>query len=468
MSDDVALMSAHELVRRFREGSLSPVEATRAALARIARLNPTLNAFCLIDEEAALAEARKSEERWRIGAPKGRLDGVPTSIKDIMLTKGWPTLRGSKTVSPDQAWEEDAPAVARLREHGAIFVGKTTTPEFGWKGVTDSPLTGITRNPWNPERTPGGSSGGAAVAVACGMGALATGTDGGGSIRIPAGFTGIVGFKPSYGRVPAYPASPFVSVAHVGPMTRTVTDAAIMLSVMAEPDARDWYALPADGAHTAADYTHGLERGVKGLKIAFSPSLGGAPVDPEIARLVGEAAQRMADLGAHVEAADPPLAGCAEVFRVHWFAAAAMLLRDFSDAQRAVMDPGLIEVATAGARYTLFDYLTAMKQRESIGTAMNLFMEDYDLLLTPTLPLPAFAAGRERPEGDEHARWVDWTPFSYPFNLTRHPAASVPCGLTTAGLPAGLQIVGRPYADGPVLRAARAYEAAHPFALPQV
>lgn len=468
MSDDVALLSAHDLVRRFREGSLSPVEATRAALDRVARLNPTLNAFRLVDEDAALTQARKSEERWQIGTPKGRLDGVPTSIKDIMLTKGWPTLRGSKAVSPDQPWEEDAPSVARLREHGAVLIGKTTTPEFGWKGVTDSPLTGITRNPWNPERTTGGSSGGAAAAVACGMGALAVGTDGGGSIRIPAGFTGIFGLKPTFGRVPAYPASPFVSVAHVGPMTRTVTDAAIMLSVMAEPDARDWYALPADGAHTAADYTHGLERGVKGLKIAFSPSLGGTPVDPEIARLVAAAARQMAALGAHVEEVDPPLTGSAEVFRVHWFAAAAMLLRTFTDAQKALIDPGLVEVAEAGSAYTLFDYLSAMKQRESIGTAMNLFMEDYDLLLTPTLPLPAFAAGREQPEGNDHARWVDWTPFSYPFNLTRQPAASIPCGLTADGLPAGLQIVGRLYADGLVLRAARAYETARPFALPQV
>ncbi|MDH3596510.1 MAG: amidase family protein, partial [Rhodospirillales bacterium] len=247
MTNDPALLTATELLTRFRAGSLSPVEVTEAALARIEAHDTALNAFCLVDAEQALAEARRSEERWRIGAPKGRLDGVPASIKDLLLTKGWPTLRGSKALDPDQPWDEDAPAVARLREHGAVLLGKTTTPEFGWKGVTDSPLTGVTRNPWDPSRTPGGSSGGAAAAVATGMGALAIGTDGGGSIRIPAGFTGIFGLKPSFGRVPAYPLSPFGTVAHLGPMTRSVADAALMLTVLAEPDPRDWYALPVDG-----------------------------------------------------------------------------------------------------------------------------------------------------------------------------------------------------------------------------
>ncbi|MCH8926013.1 MAG: hypothetical protein IH924_07745, partial [Proteobacteria bacterium] len=216
MTDDIARLSAGELIAGYRDGSLSPVEATRAALARIEKHDPALNAFRLVDAESALEEARKSEERWRIKAPRGRVDGVPTSIKDLLLTKGWSTPRGSKTVDQDQPWEEDAPCVARLREHGAVLLGKTTTPEFGWKGLTDSPLTGITRNPWNPERTPGGSSGGAAVAVATGMGALAIGTDGGGSIRIPAGFTGVFGFKASGGQVPAYPPSPFGTLAHVG------------------------------------------------------------------------------------------------------------------------------------------------------------------------------------------------------------------------------------------------------------
>ncbi len=466
MSDDIALLPASDLIAKYRDGSLSPIEATRATLARIEAHNDTLNAFNLIDEEGALAQARESEERWRIGAPRGRVDGVPTAIKDLILTKGWPTRRGSHAIDPDQPWEEDAPCVARLREHGAVLIGKTTTPEFGWKGVTDSPLTGITRNPWNPDKTPGGSSGGAAAAVACGMSALAIGTDGGGSIRIPAAFTGIFGFKPSFGRVPAYPASAFGTLSHVGPMTRTVTDAAIMMSVIAEPDVRDWYALPPADGGKSADYTQNLDRGIEGKRIAYSPTLGGHKVEPEIAALAAAAAQRFTELGAQVEEVDPGLPDCAEPFRYHWYAGAAMLLSAFTKEQKARMDPGLCDVAEQGAKFTLFDYFAAVKQREAIGLAMNRFHETYDLLLTPALPLAAFEAGLERPQDYGDGRWVDWTPFSYPFNLTRQPAASVPCGLTSKGLPAGLQIVGPLYQDARVLQAARAYETLQPFQMP--
>ncbi|MDJ0611879.1 MAG: amidase [Kiloniellales bacterium] len=464
MTDDLALLPATALIKGYREGTLSPVEATQAALDRIEKHNGTLNAFNLVDAEGALAEARRSEERWRVSAPRGRLDGVPVSIKDILLTEGWPTLRGSKTIDPDQVWDEDAPAVARLRENGAVILGKTTTPEFGWKGVTDSPLTGVTRNPWNPELTPGGSSGGASAAVAAGMGPLAVGTDGGGSIRIPAGFTGIFGIKPSFGRVPAYPASPFSTVAHVGPMTRTVGDGALMLTVLAEPDARDWYALPYDGT----DFSNGLEDGIEGLTVAFSPTLGGHRVDPEVADLVLAAVRRFETLGAKVEEAEPELPDCGEIFRPHWFAGAAKLLSGFTEEQKALMDPGLVEIAKQGAAFSLMDYLTAMKQREDLGIALRRFHETYDLLLTPSLPITAFAAGLEEPPSDTEGRWVDWTPFTYPFNLSRQPAASVPCGLTRSGLPAGLQIVGPLYGEALVLRAARAYETDQPFVMPSL
>ena len=250
MNEDITLVPASELLELYRGKALSPVDVTRACLDRIADLDSKLNAYCLVDEESALAAARDSETRWQRGQPAGLVDGIPTAIKDLILTRGWPTLRGSRTVARDQNWDQDAPCVARLREHGAVLIGKTTTPEFGWKGVTDSPLTGITRNPWDPDMTPGGSSGGSAVAVATGMAALSIGTDGGGSIRIPCGFTGLFGIKATFGRVPAWPLSPFGTVSHVGPMTRAVTDSALMLSVISEPDYRDWYALPAD----AQDY----------------------------------------------------------------------------------------------------------------------------------------------------------------------------------------------------------------------
>jgi aspartyl-tRNA(Asn)/glutamyl-tRNA(Gln) amidotransferase subunit A len=462
MTDDLALLTATALVEGYREGSLSPVAATEAALARIDAHNPGLNAFNLVDREGALAAAAESEKRWGLGVPRGRLDGVPTSVKDIVLAAGWPTLRGSLAVDPDQDWSEDSPAVARLREHGAVLLGRTTTPEFGWKGVTDSPLTGITRNPWDLSKTPGGSSGGAAAAVATGMGALAIGTDGGGSIRIPAGFTGIVGHKATFGRVPAYPPSPFGSLSHVGPMTRSVADAALMLTVLAEGDPRDGLALRPDGT----DYTSGLDHGVEGLRIAFSPTLGGFRVEPAVAGLVAAAARRFADLGATVEEADPDIPDCGPIFMTHWFAAAADLLGSLSEAQRAKLDPGLLEVAAIGAEYGLLDYLSAARQRMAVASTMGCFHQDYDLLLTPTLPLTAFEAGRDFPFDGDGKAWVGWTPFTYPFNLTGQPAISVPCGLAPDGLPVGLQIVGARYADSLVLRAAYAFEQAQPFVLP--
>ncbi len=463
MSQDLALMSAVDLLDQYRAKKLSPVEAAKAALQRIGRLNPRFNAFCLVDEAAALASAAASEARWMKGQPIGLVDGVPATVKDLLIAKGWPTLRGSKAVDPKQAWDEDAPCVARLREEGAVLLGKTTTPEFGWKGVTDSPLTGITRNPWDETKTPGGSSGGAAVAAACGMGALHLGTDGGGSIRIPAGFTGIFGLKQSFGRVPASPLSPFGTLAHIGPMTRTVADAALMLNVITKPDLRDWYAIPYD----AKNYLDGLEAGVRGWKIAFSPTMGGHPVDPEIAKLVAAAAEVFRELGATVEEVEPEIgANVGLTFVNHWFPGAANALRSYTPAQQAVMDPGLCEVAGAGATLPLMDYLASVKEREQLGVRMNQFHKKWDLLLTPTLPLPAFAAGVECPVMADGSRWTDWTPFSYPFNLTRQPAATVPCGLTSAGLPAGLQIVGPSFGDAAVLQAARAFEKLRPFRMP--
>ena len=463
MNTDLALLSAAELRHLYRNRQLSPVETTRAVLERIERLDSQVNAFCLVDGERALAAARASEARWHRGEPCGMVDGVPATIKDVVLTRDWPTLRGSLAIDRDQPWEEDAPATARLREQGAVLIGKTTTPEFGWKAVTDCALTGITRNPWDTSKTPGGSSGGAAVAAALGMGVLHVGTDGGGSIRIPAGFTGVFGLKPSFGRVPAYPASPFGTVAHVGPLTRTVSDAATMLNVLALPDSRDWFALPYD----SRDHRIGLEDGVRGLRIAFSPTLGFADVEPEIADLVAGAAGAFVELGASVEQVNAVMDDPIDVFAPHWYAGAASLLRTFTAARRAQMDPGLQEIAAAGAEITLMDYLTAVRRRAELGAAMRSFHETYDLLLTPTLPLAAFPAGQERADPARQSRWFCWAPFSNPFNLTQQPAASVPCGRTAAGLPVGLQIVGPMYADAVVLRAARAFETARPWPLPE-
>jgi aspartyl-tRNA(Asn)/glutamyl-tRNA(Gln) amidotransferase subunit A len=452
-------LTATELLEGYRNHTLSPVEVVQAVMRRIEAFNPRFNAFNLVSDRL-LEEAKASEARWAAGQPRGLLDGVPVSIKDLVLTRGWPTLRGSKTLDPRGPWNDDAPATARLREHGALLIGKTTTPEFGWKGVTDSPLTGITRNPWNPDRTPGGSSGGAVAAVAAGMGPLAVGTDGGGSIRIPCSFTGLFGIKPSFGRVPAWPLSPFGTVAHVGPITRDVADAALMLTVLSQPDARDWHSLP----YEPRDYRAGLHAGVQDLRIAYSSNLGYAKVDPEVADLVSRAVRVFADLGARVEEKDPGFENPEGIFRTHWFSGAAALLRTVT--QKDLVDPGLLEVASQGEKVTAAELLEAQMKRGALGAHMNLFHRDNDLLVTPTLAVPAFVVGRESPEGNQ--RWTDWTPFTYPFNLTGQPAASIPCGLTRAGLPVGLHIVGPRFADALVLRAARAFESVRPIALPKL
>lgn len=459
MTDELAWLSAADLLALYRRKRVSPVEATRAVLRQIDALNPTLNAFCFVAREEALSQAQQSEARWMRGEPVGQLDGVPVSIKDLLLTRGWPTLRGSKTIDPAGPWTDDAPPVARLRENGAVLLGKTTTPEFGWKGVTDSPLTGITRNPWNSAKTPGGSSGGGAAAVAGGMGPLTIGTDGGGSIRIPCAFSGIFGLKPSFGRVPAWPLSPFGTVAHLGPMTRTVRDAALFLNVLTEPDARDWLALPYD----ASDYRIGLDDGVRHWRIAFSPNLGYANVDPEVTDIVARAATRFTELGAVVEEATPALRGSDDVFRVHWFSGAASALRHFTPAQKEMMDPGLVQVAEEGASITMLELLDATQRRGALGIEANRFHQAYDLLLTPAVPLTAFDVGKNVADVMKEKQWTDWTPFSYPFNLTQQPAASIPCGVTSDGLPVGLQIVGPRHADARVLRAARAFESLQPI-----
>jgi aspartyl-tRNA(Asn)/glutamyl-tRNA(Gln) amidotransferase subunit A len=452
--------TATELLDAYRAGSLSPVEATEDSLARIADHDGGVNAFCLVDAEAALTQARASEERWRRGEPCGPLDGVPTAIKDIFLTRGWPTLRGSRLVDPGQDWAEDAPSTARLREAGAVLVGKTTTPEFAWKGVTDSALTGVTRNPWDPALTAGGSSGGAGAAVAAGMCPLATGTDGGGSVRIPGSFCGVFALKPTYGRIPLFPPSPFGTLSHAGPMTWTVRDAALMTDVMSRPDSRDWSQLPPP----ERSFLDGLEDGVAGLRIAFSPALGYVDVDPEVAAAVRSAVGVFAELGARVEEVDPGFDDPLEAFDVLWYAGLAKVLEGYPAERRTEVEPAVVEVAALGEGYSATDYLEAVAQRMALGVRMGAFHETYDLLLTPTTPIAAFEAGREVPPGWPHERWQTWTPFTYPFNLTQQPAATVPCGFTSAGLPVGLQVVGPRHADARVLRACRAFEQARPWA----
>lgn len=460
---DLADCTAFELLDLYRTRQASPLEATRAVLARIERWNPILRAFSFVAAEEALESARGSEERWGRGEPCGALDGVPASIKDLILTRGMPTLRGSRTVDPNQAWDVDAPAAARLREAGAVFLGKTTTPEFGCKGETNSPLTGISRNPWNPQKTPGGSSGGTAAAVAAGMGPVSVGTDGAGSVRIPAAFCGNVGFKPSFGRVPAYPLSYFGTVSHLGPHTSSVRDSALMMNVLSRPDARDWTSLPPDGR----DYLAGLEDGIRGLRIAWSPRLGYARhVDPEIALACERAAHRLSDLGAMVEAVDPGMEDPLEITCGLWFVGAWTLWNTLTPAQQTLTDPDFAAEARLGSAIGVLDVQQLNLRRGALGAHLRQFMERFDLLVTPTVAVPAFDA-RPPGQGDmAPASLLGWTPFSYPFNLTQQPACTIPCGLTASGLPIGLQLVGPMFGDALVLRAARAFESVQPLPRP--
>ncbi len=457
-SDDIAYASAVSLLDLYRRRELSPVEATRLILDRLDALQPKINAFCVVDREGGLAAARASEARWLRGEAVGRLDGVPVTIKDLILMRGFPTLRGSRLVERDQDWSEDAPATARLREAGAVIIGKTTTPEFGWKALGDSPLTGITRNPWDLSRTPGGSSAGAAAACAAGIGPLHVGSDGAGSIRIPSAFAGVFGVKPSFGRVPAYPLSPMGLLAHIGPIARSVTDAALMLTVLSGADHRDPYALPPEDQ----DYLAGLEEGARGWRIAYSPTLGYAKVDAEIAASAAEGARHFEALGAIVEQVDAIFASPRDALFTLWAAGTAKLLAGFPADRRDVIDPGLVVTAEEGEQISAVDYLGADLVRNTLARQMAEFHRIYDLLLTPMMPVPALPVGQDLNDPATERHWIDWSPFSYPFNLTRQPAASIPCGLTRGGLPIGLQIVGPLYADDRVLRAARAFEMTQP------
>jgi aspartyl-tRNA(Asn)/glutamyl-tRNA(Gln) amidotransferase subunit A len=463
--DEVCYLAATELVRRYKKRTLSPVEVTEAVLRRIERLDPHVNAFTLLDRESALKSAQESERRWANGEPLGLVDGVPTAIKDLILTKGWPTLRGSLSAVKDQVWAEDSPATARLREHGAVLFGKTTTAEFGWKGLADCPASGITRNPWNLAHTPGGSSGGSAAGAALGLCQLHVATDGGGSGRMPAAHSGAFGFKQTFGRVSVYPYSQNGTLFNVTPLTRSVGDAALLLDVIARPDPRDWNALPASNVSWSA----GLDDGVAGLRVAFSPALGYADVDPEISRVVADAVKVFSDLGCIVDQVDPGIEDPFPIFRTFWAAGAAKLLGSLGS-RRELTELGLQDVADEGAKLDAVSYVTAMEKREALGRHFIKFHQDWDLLVTPmTAEPPSQIVESSVGLGVRTARpsFSYLSPLAYPFNLTQQPAATIPCGLTSTGLPVGLQIVAAKFGDAKVLRAARAFEKARPFGRPK-
>lgn len=444
-------LTALQMVAAYAAGELSPVDVTVAALSVIAERDGDINAFCLVDEEAALAQARKSEARWQGSYTKGPLDGVPVAIKDVFRTQGWPTLRGSRIINAAGPWHDDSPAVGKIRNNGMVILGKTTTPELAWKGVTDSALSGITRNPVDSTRTAGGSSGGSAAAVAAGMASLSIGTDGGGSIRVPASFCGVVGFKPTHGRVPMYPISPLGPLAHAGPITRTVEETALLMDIIALPDHRDPTSLPP----TLTTYRGEIHRDVVGLDVAYSPTLGYVSVDPEIDAAVTSAVRALAEAGPNVVEADPGFVDPIDAFEIMWATGVAAMLRGHDEQERGLADPGLVAMWDQGLSVSGADYLDARQVCIDLGQTLGQFHEAHSLLITPTVPIPAFDAGHDVPVGSGMRWWAQWTPFTYPFNMTQQPALSIPIGKTAGGLPIGLQIVGPRHSDDLVLAVGR-------------
>lgn len=462
MSEELCWLSATELARLIRRRKVSPVEVVDAVLARIERVNPQINAYVTVTAEGARRAARAAERALtRRSARLGPLHGVPFSVKDLVLTRGVRTTFGTPLFR-DHVPTEDAPVVERLLAAGGILVGKTNTPTFGWIGATHNLLFGATRNPWRLDRTPGGSSGGAAAAVAAGLGPLAVGTDGGGSIRIPAAFTATFGLKPTHGRVPVYPHGGGWSLSHAGPMTRTVADAALMLQAVAGPDPRDPLSLPRE----RVDYVRGLGAGVRGLRVAYAPDLGFAPVvDPEVATACARAARAFRELGCRVETVRPGWPSPRNCWLEIFYVGLAARLLPYRD-RREEIEPGLLRILDEAAARPATGYIQAWFERFEWERHPRELFRRYDLLLTPAVACPAFPLGLDNPTeiAGKPLDVLEWTSFTFPFNLTGQPAAVVPCGFTRDGLPVALQIVGRRFEDLTVLRAAAAFERARPWA----
>jgi aspartyl-tRNA(Asn)/glutamyl-tRNA(Gln) amidotransferase subunit A len=461
MSAEFDVMTARELARRIAAREVSPVEVTRRALGRAEATQKSLNAFVLIMDEQALVAARAAEDAVMRGDPLGSLHGVPFSAKDLIAVGGVPFCFGSRTMA-DNVGAADAPAVERMKQAGAILIGKTTTSEFGCKAVGDCPLTGITRNPWNPAKTPGGSSAGAAASVAAGITPLALGTDGGGSIRIPCCLTGLAGLKAQYGRVPVWPTTAAPTLSHVGPMTRNIADAALMFMSIAGFDARDPYAV----AGPLPDLVAACDAGAAGLRIAYSRTLGYARPDADVVALIDAAAKTFETLGCIVEPVEAVFdSDPVEIWNAEFYASIGTRLAPILDKQRDLLDPAVAETLDGALRQDLRSYYTKVFERYALRERMRLFFERYDLLLSPTLPVAALDVGQNVPAHLGDRNLVSWVYYPYPFNLTGQPSATVCAGLSQ-GMPVGLQLVGRTLGEYDVVRAAAAFEATQPVRRP--
>lgn len=456
---EFAYMTATELRRRIAGREVSPVELVESSLRRMEALEPGLNCFAETTPDMALDAARAAERAVAAGEEPGLLHGLPISVKDLIAVGGVRCAFGSRAMA-DNVAASDAPSVERARAQGACVIGKSTTSEFGCKAVGDSPLTGVTPNAWDRSRTPGGSSCGAATSVAAGVTPFALGTDGGGSVRIPSAFSGLFGVKAQFARIPVHPVSATPTLAHVGPLARSVRDAALLLAAVAGHDRRDPFAV----AGPVPDFLGACERPVAGMRLAWSPTLGYARPTAEVARIVGEAVGTFEELGCEVELVESVMDDPADLWMAEFYAGVGTRLADVIARSPELLDPAVVDVLSGALDQEIGDYYAKVFARYDFREKMRAFFEEYDLLLTPTLPVPAFGVNLDLPPELPDRNVVSWVFYTYPFNLTGQPAASIPAGWTGDGLPVGMQMVARTLGEADIFRAAAAFEAARPWA----
>ena len=459
MEKDLLYKSAVELRDLIAAKEISPVELLDRSLARLEEVEPKLNSFVTTTEDVAYAAARKAEKAILDNDAPGLLHGLPISVKDLIAMDGVRYTFGSR-VSADNIAAVDAPAVERVRREGGVIIGKTTTSEFGCKAVGDSPLTGITRNPWDVSKTPGGSSAGAAASVASGVTPFALGTDGGGSVRIPGSLTGLFAVKAQFARVPVFPEAATPTLAHVGPMARTVRDAALLLTAVAGFDRRDPFAV----AEPVPDFLAACDQPVKGMRIAWSPTLGYANPTSEVVGLCEQAVRTFEELGCEVELVEKVMeSDPIDMWMSEFYAGVGTRLKTMFAGQTERLDPAVAEMLSGALDRTLEEYWTQVFNRYRFREEMRQFMERYDLLVSPVLPVPAFDVGLNVPPQMPDANVISWVRYTYPFNLTGQPGASLPVGLTGEGLPVGLQLISKTIRETDIFRVSAAFEAARPW-----
>ena len=448
-----AFETAQVLVAEVRGGHAAPSDIARSVLDHIQARDGALNCFASLNPDDVIAQASALDQRLAMGEDLGPLAGLPVSVKDLIVAKGHPTAFGSLTMQGNVI-DLDAPVVERLRAAGAVMLGKTTTSEFGCKAVGDSPLTGITRNPWNTAKTPGGSSCGAAAVVASGISPVAIGTDGGGSIRIPASLTGLVGFKGHFGRVPAYPAAAVPTLIHIGPLSRRVRDAALMMSVISGFDERDPYSI----AGPKPDYLAACECRPKGLRIAYSPTLGYARPDPQVAEMVEAGLGRLEAAGCQIDVVEHVFDDPVKIWMTEFYAGVGTRLKTAMETRGDDIDPAVANVLEGTYSLSATDHQEQMFERFQFRDRVRAFFKDYDILATPALPVTAFDVGLNVPPGHKGRDAISWAYYSYPFNLTGQPAVSVNAGFDADGLPVGIQLVARSLAEETLFSLAAAFE----------